>query len=248
MSSGRSAVSLGSSWRRAAGRRIPRIDERLLAAGQRLFIECLETGSRHEHFTAYLQRRRVTLAVQPQRHRVDSTNVVRNVLARRAVAAGRAPNQLPVLVQQTDRGSIELGLRGIVECCRHLKLQPLGDSAMKVFELFLAERVVERQHRHRVLYGAESRDGLTANPLGRRIRCHELRMLGLQCLELAHHSVVLDVRDLRVVQHVVPVVVMTDLLAKRRSLLCLLRRRQPSTARAYAAPGECSSWMISSRR
>ena len=59
------------------------------------------------------------------------------------------------------------------------------------------------------------------HPLGRRVGGHQLGMRRLQIDELAHQHVVLDVGDLGIVEHVIPVVVV---LQRRRAA------RRPSSA------------------
>ncbi|MNV75175.1 hypothetical protein D3C71_1684490 [compost metagenome] len=58
---------------------------------------------------------------------------------------------------------------------------------------------------------AERAEGLAAYPLGRRVGGHQLRMLGLQGLQLAEQAVVLGIGHAGLVQHVVAVVVRIQL-------------------------------------
>ena len=74
----------------ASGGGIARIDERFLAAGQRLLVEALETGDRHEHLAAHLERARHVGAPKLERQRLDGAQILRHVLARLAITAGGA--------------------------------------------------------------------------------------------------------------------------------------------------------------
>jgi len=55
---------------------------------------------------------------------------------------------------------------------------------------------------------------LAAHASGRRIRGYQLGMLTLQVLEPPHELVELEIRDLRIIQHIVAVLVVTDLVAE----------------------------------
>ena len=55
---------------------------------------------------------------------------------------------------------------------------------------------------------AEGAERLATDALGRRLRRHQLRMLGLQGLQLTEQAVVLGVRHARLVQYVIAVVVL----------------------------------------
>jgi hypothetical protein len=55
---------------------------------------------------------------------------------------------------------------------------------------------------------------LASHTLGRRIRCNKLRILRLQLLKPVYQLVKLEVGDLRIIEHVVTVLVVTDLVAQ----------------------------------
>ena len=55
---------------------------------------------------------------------------------------------------------------------------------------------------------------LAPHSLGRRIGRDKLRILGLQLLKPAHQFVKLEVGDFRVIQDVVPVLVVADIIAE----------------------------------
>ena len=61
---------------------------------------------------------------------------------------------------------------------------------------------------------AKLRQGRGAHSLGGRIGGNELRVLRFECLQLAHEPVELGVRDLGLVEDVIPVVVVLDVLAQ----------------------------------
>ena len=73
------------------------------------------------------------------------------------------------------------------------------------------EGVGEAEERHRVLHRGETLGWRRADPLGGRVRRHQVRIPLLQLLELDHQGVVLGVADDRAVQDVIAVVVVVDL-------------------------------------
>src|SRR6266481_6103186 len=71
---------------------------------------------------------------------------------------------------------------------------------------------------------------LAADALRRRVRRDQLRALGLQALQLLHEAVKLGVADLRRVQHVIKVLMATDLFAQfldRALNICRTRGHAP---------------------
>ena len=62
-------------------------------------------------------------------------------------------------------------------------------------------------------YLTERRQRRTADPLGRRLGCHQLRVLRLERLEFVEQAVVLRIGNAGFVEHVVAVVVGVDFAA-----------------------------------
>src|ERR1041385_3773529 len=61
---------------------------------------------------------------------------------------------------------------------------------------------------------------LASDALSRRVRRDQLRLLGLELLQLIHQPVEFRVADLRIVEHVIAVLVMANLVAKRFNAGC----------------------------
>ncbi len=152
------------------------------------------------------------LAAQVQRDGAHGAQVGGHVFAAGAVAAGGALHEHPALVAQADRQAVQLGL-GREHQLRPLQL--LADATHEVGHLVLAEGIAQRQHRQGVAHFGELRRRGIAHAPGGRIGGGQLRVLGFQRLELAHQAVVLDVRNVGLVEHVVAVVGVVELLAQR---------------------------------
>jgi hypothetical protein len=73
-------------------------------------------------------------------------DVVRDVLARLAVAAGARLDEVPVLVDDLDARPVELRLDA--EARRLGVGEPVADAPVELGELLLRVRVVERDHAH----------------------------------------------------------------------------------------------------
>ena len=202
----------GIELAQAAGRGVARIGEGLFALFPLAPVEFLESGLGHHHLAAHLQDRRPALAQQPQRHAADGADVGSDVLAGVTVATGGPALQHAVAVQDGHGQAVQLGLGGIVH---RFHSQALAHAAIEVVHLLVAEGVVEGEHGHLVAHLAEALQGLRPHALGGGVGRHELRPAGFELLQLAHEAVVLGIRDLRLVEHVIEIVVVIDLAAQR---------------------------------
>src|SRR6202020_2309063 len=97
----------------AAGGGVAWIDEGFFAAGRRLLVESAKSCQWHEHFAAHLEHSRKFCAAQLERQRLDGSQVLRNILARFAVAAGRALHETAIFVARGERQTVEFRLRRI---------------------------------------------------------------------------------------------------------------------------------------
>ncbi|MCY1427333.1 hypothetical protein D9M71_431740 [compost metagenome] len=124
---------------------------------------------------------------------------------------------MPVAVQQADGQAIELGLAAVVHrravteqiACR--QVQAFDHAPVELAQVVFLEGVAQAQHRHFVTHLTESRQGRTADTLGRRISGHQLRMFDFQSFEFVEQTVVFGVRNAGLVEHVVAVVVLIEL-------------------------------------
>ena len=146
---------------------------------------------------------------------MDDLRILGDVLALHdAVAARDGAHELTVLIAKCHGEAVDLllddELRGL-----ELLLQFLDKGE----DLFLAEDVLQREHRHIVLDEHAGRAArLPADDLRRRVLGDELWVLRLDGLEPQHELVVLVVRDLGVIFVVVAVIVVADGLAELRQL------------------------------
>src|SRR4029079_10585207 len=94
-------------------------------------------------------------------------------------AAGRAADEVPILVGQRDREAVDLRLGHVGDLARLdvEALQEGADPSLPRLELLGAAGIAEREHRLEVLVLLEALDRLAADPLRRRVRRPQLRML-----------------------------------------------------------------------
>ena len=74
-----------------ASRRVARIDENLLALRRLALVERLKIVTLHEHLTAHFEQ--FGVGIDLERNRTQRSQVLRHVLAHRAVATGGAPHK-----------------------------------------------------------------------------------------------------------------------------------------------------------
>ena len=185
-----------------------------------LLVHALERRERHQHFAAHLEVRRQLGLLSVLAGIVSGTahgaHVGRDVLADRAVAARDAQRQPAAFEAQRQRHAVQLQLADVLDV--RLAAQ-LVDAPLPVAQFLFVVGVVEREHRRGVRHLDEALARLAAHALRRRIGRDQLRMLGLELLQLVHQAVEFGVADLGIVEHVVAVLVVADLVAQRFDLL-----------------------------
>ncbi len=203
----------------AAGCGITGIGEGFTAAFQLSRIKRLEAGLGHVDFAAHLEHRRPAAAVQLERDVANGAHIGADVLASAAIAAGSTAHQMAVLVEQADRQTVELGFAAVFdggaisEQVACWQIQAFAHAAVEIEQVLLLEGIAQAQHRHFMAYLTERRQRRTADPLGRRLGCHQLRVLRLERLEFVEQAVVLGIGNAGFVEHVVAVVVGVDFAA-----------------------------------
>ena len=135
-----------------AGRRVPRVLERLLAFGPAQLVEPGELGIGHEDLAADLEQGRGT-AVEHQGNLPDGAQVGRDVVAPLAVAAGGAQHELALLVAERDGHAVDLELDDVGD--RLSRVQSPADPGIPLPDLVEAVGIVDREHGHRVRDGLE---------------------------------------------------------------------------------------------
>lgn len=143
-----------------------------------------------------------------------------DVFAGGAVAPGGAAHQFAVQIQQADRQAIQLRLAAVFHRSTAAKqvagrqVEAFGHPAIELEHGGFIEGVAQAEHRNLMLDLGERRQRRTADPLRRRITRDQLRMLGLQGLEFLEQAIVLGVRDARLVEDVITVVVLIQFSAQ----------------------------------
>ena len=190
-----------------AGGGVARVRGGRLSGRDLLLVEAAEAREREVDLAAHLHQRR-RLALERERDRPDRAQVDGDVLPALPVAARRAANELPVLVDERDRRAVDLRLDHVGD--RLVGVEPLAHVLGPLEQALVGRHLLERAHRREVLDLLELVRRRPAHPAGRRVVGRELRMLLLELLQLVEEPVVLRVRDLGVVEDVVAVVVMVQ--------------------------------------
>ena len=112
-----------------------------------LLVDRHEVAVGHVDFAADFERFGHVAAGEPQRHAQHGADVVRDVVAGPAVAAGRAADQQAVFVDDGDRHAVDLQLHDPLD---RLAAQQLVHARAEFSQLLGAVRVVDREHRHAV--------------------------------------------------------------------------------------------------
>ncbi len=199
---------VGVQHAQTARRGITWIHKHLLATFQRKAIHLGEAGERHKNFAANLQNTGCAVR-QGFRDRLDGANVCRHVLAPHTIASRSRAFILAAAVDDCDRQAIEFGFRHEIQLA--LNAQPLVNAAVEGAHIVIAERIFQRQHRHFVDDGPEGFHRSARDALGGRVGGDQLRELRFELPQFDHQLVVLGVRDFRIVEFVVALVVAGNL-------------------------------------
>ena len=184
-----------------AGGGVAWVGEKRLALGLQLGVQPLKAALRHVYLAADLERRwEFRRDRHRQRNAGDGLDVGRDVFADIAVAAGRPDPVATILVEEAHGQAIDLQLGDVLEPDVS---QRASHTLVEFANLIALEGVGEAQHRCAVGDLGKRVGRRLADPLRRRVRRHQLRVLCLQLDQLAEERVVLGVGDLGVVEHVI---------------------------------------------
>ena len=229
----------------APSRRIAWIGEGALAPLGGISVESREPLACHIDLAAHLEHRGPVLADQAQRHALDGAHVRGDILAGRAVAAGRGLHQRTCLVADAHSQPVELGLGGVED--RIGTRQGGGDATVELDQLPIAHGVGERDHGQTVANRSNGGERRGTDPLGRRIRRLQVRVGGFEGLKLGEESIVFGVRDLRIVEDVIADIMAGDLRAQPFGALGGgIRADQRSAVRAHRRSLSSTAWRRSS--
>ena len=201
----------GSSWRSEPAAAFRGFGAGFLPAADLGVVEAGEPGEREVDLAAHLEERRRRFALvgaDAERHGRHGAQVPRHVLAARAVPARRAADERALLVDERDRGAVDLRLDHVGD--RLVRPQPLAHVRGPLLQRLRRRHLLERAHRLQVVDLREPAGRGAADALRRRVGGDQLRVVGFERAELVVEHVVRAVRDLRIVEHVVAVVVVLD--------------------------------------
>jgi len=194
------------------GRGVSRVGEGFLPLGLQRPVQLLERLAAHEDLSPDLQDvQGCRLPAKAQGDRGHRLQVLGDILAQPPVAAGGAPNEPALLVQQGDAQAVHLGLADVGE--GFAGEGPL-QARLEFPDLLGGVGVVQAEHGHPVLDRGEAFGHGAADALGGGVWGGELRVGRLQLLELVEQAVILRVGDLRPGQDVVAVAVVVQERAK----------------------------------
>ena len=143
-----------------------------------------------------------------QRHGdgADSLEVFRHVLAHKAISARCTADELSVHVFQRNGKSVDLRLDGILG----IRLL-LTQVRIKFAQLIIGKDVLQALQRYCVTDFNELAQRLTANAARWADRRSILGILPLQFLQFSQHMVIIVVRNFRVIQNVILVIMIFQL-------------------------------------
>ena len=195
---------------------VARVGQRRLAGLDQGFVEFSEGLGRDEDFAADFHLGREAGAAELLRDFLDGQDVVRDVLAGGAVAAGGGPDQRPVAVEQVDGQAVDLQFGEPRR--RVAAVAELGDARLGLhhpgLKLLEREDIFQAVHALQVLDGGKRRRHLAADFLRGRIVGHQFRMHGFERFQPPVELVELGVGDGRRVLLVVRKAVLADLFHK----------------------------------
>ena len=198
-----------------SGGRVPGIGEGGQAGLVPLAIHLHESLVGHEDLTANLQHLGNSLGVfgQDERNGANGSHVAGDDIAGAAVSPGRGVVESTVPIDEGYGDTVDLRLDRYRDS---LRIQPLLEALEEVDDLLFSrrafarlgldgtllflgdlEKIVDAEHRDRMVDLLETLDGLTTDPFGRAVGICEEGILVLQFLQFAEELIVFPVRDLR---------------------------------------------------
>ena len=194
-----------------AGGGIARVGEDGVARRFLAFVELEEVRLGHVDLAAHLAHRRHAPALEAVRHFLQRLDIGGDVLALGAVATRGGANELAILIAQRHRQAVDLRLGAERDLLVVGQAQEAADAADKIDDVVFGERVVERQHRHRVPDLGETPGRRRADPLRQALQRAQLRKARFDGIVAPPQRVIFGVGDARRVVLIVAPVVPGDL-------------------------------------
>ena len=209
------------------GSRIARIGEYLSAGRCLPLVEREEVGLLHIDLAAHLADRGKVAALELLRHVLERADIGGDVLAFGAVAPRRGAHQFAVLVAQRHRQAVDLRLGQEGDRLVVCEFQEATDALDEIDHVLLAERIVQRQHRHRMPHLGETARRRGADGERQAALGDEIREFLLDGVVAPAQRIVFGVGDSWRIVLIVALVVLGDLRLQPRMLaLCLPRRHR----------------------
>jgi hypothetical protein len=162
---------------------------------------------RQINFAADFQQIR-NFALEPQRNRPDGADVLRDIIAGRAVAARGGQLEHAFAVGQRERDAVDFRFDGPAQLDAG---QETFDARHELIRFLQRIRVVQTLHGHAVAHLSETFERPAGHALGGGVGRAQFRMRIFQIAQFAQERVVFAVRDLGRGLVVVKLVVVRDL-------------------------------------
>ena len=166
-----------------SGGGITGIGEQRLALFGPFPVQPLKCRFGHEHFAANFKtgRKCIGICLQHQRNRADRFYIAGDIFAHFSVAARCRPAEPPGLINQIDRQTINFQFNHIFHRSAGRRTHPV----VKCPQFLGGKRVTQAEQRRSVGNLVKGGQRLSAYPLGRRIRRHQLGMACFDFLQAA---------------------------------------------------------------
>ena len=175
-------------------------------------VQHLEGLLGHVDFAAHLDDFRDFVSGQHGGNIGNRPRILGNILTHGAITPRCSGHQPAAFVAQGKRQSVDLRLRRQFRA--GFKLEKPDDAVPEITHIFVAERVVERQHGNRVAHLLELVERHVAHPLRRRILANEVRKSLLDGEVSAAQCIVFGIGNFRSIAAVIKLVVMQDSRSK----------------------------------
>src|SRR5437867_3310021 len=192
----------------ASGRRVARIHEGIQSRRDPSLVHLLERASLHVDLAAGLELSGGFARRDPERNRAKGPEIGGDVVPLRPIPPGQPQHESSVPIAERDRDAVHLGLDHVFHA---LLLEEAPDPRVELLELLERIRIVEAQHRNGMPSRLEARQKSAGYALRGGIRIPVFGVSFLEIVQLAKELVVLAVRDLRLTQDVIEMVVALDL-------------------------------------
>ena len=140
---------------------------------------------------------------------MDRFQILSDVFAPIAVPPGGAHCQAAVLIDQFHGAAVHFGLYHVVKF--FAGFQESFQASIEFPGFIFVERVFQGQHGNPMGHALEFFQGFRPDPLGGGIRRHQFRVLFLQADEFLHKAVKFGIRNNRIIENMVTIVVVVNL-------------------------------------